>query len=450
MKILTTTYFKDFARYFSYLENSLIRENNSIEFFNISIYPCADYYWLKNNKHSILLPKIVSGMVIDNIDEVLKENIYKNINLDKIINFNYKSQMMYGFDNKYKLKIQAIKYIEYFDNLFSSTSFDLFISSGDSRMLIEISVLIAKRYGVKVFYFEQGPFGTTMMDEKGVNCNISFMDRKDLSVEIDKNRLSGFINDYKNNKKEKYWKYEKKTLLDKFYDLKTFYWMYPYRIFNYSIPIDVQIGSTLLENLIPILKRKLKKNKKTLISEKMPNNAITFIMQVPVDAQLIDNSPLYKDFYTMLVDIHKSLPKEHNLVIREHPNYLGKYDKKIYKYISNYDNIQILNNVSLNDTLENSKLIILNNSTVGIEALTYHKTILTLGKAYYNRKNVTYNLDSRKNLSELIQHALLHPIDKKDINIFLYHFIFNYLVFGHFQDNKLNNSNILISKILVG
>jgi capsular polysaccharide export protein len=447
MKILTTTFFKDFARYFNYLEDSLLNEDKNIEFFNISIYPCANYYWLKKGKHSILLPEIVSRMTIRNINEILDKDNYKNINLDEIIHFNYKSQLMYSFDNKNKLKIQAIKYIEYFDKLFSNTDFDIFISSGDSRMLIEISVLFAKRYGVKVFYFEQGPFGTTMIDEKGVNCNISFMDIKSLPTNIDKDKLSNFINNYKNNKKEKYWKYEKKTFFDKFYDLKTFYWMYPCKIFTSLVPCDVQMGSSLIQNLLPIIKKKLINNKNTIINEQIPDNAITFIMQVPVDAQLIDNSPLYKDFYTMLVDIHISIPKDYALVIREHPNYLGKYDEEIYKYISNHKNIQILNNISLHDTIENSELIILNNSTVGIEALTYYKTVLTLGNAYYNRKDITYNLTPKDNLSELIKDALSSPIKESDIDVFLYNFIFDYLFDGHFQDYELANASNIIYKI---
>lgn len=440
MKILTTTYFKDFARYFNYLEDQFNYFEKDLDCYNVSIYPCSYHYWKKHNKHSILLPKYVSKIIIKNIDDILDQNVYKKIDLEKIINFNYQSQLMYEYDKKKELKTQAIKYIEFFDNLFKTTKFDLFISSGDSRMLVEISVLLAKRYGVKVYYFEQGPFGTTMIDKKGVNCNISFMDRKELSSIIDESKLKKYIDNYKNHKKEKYWKYEKRDIIDKYYDLKTFYWMYPCKYLNSFVPIDTQMGSSFFSNIIPIFKNKFFQNKKNRTKEVFPDNTVTFIMQVPIDAQLIDNSPLYSDFLSMLKDIYKALPKGYGLVIREHPNYLNKYDERIYEYINSKDNIYLLNNVSLDETLKKSKLIILNNSTVGIEALTYYKTVLTLGDAYYNRKNVTYNLKSKSDLGILMQNALENPIDKNEINKFLYNFIFDYLIQGHFQDHEINNA----------
>jgi capsular polysaccharide export protein len=448
LKVLTTVFFKDFARYFNYLEDELMLLDKSIEFFNISIYPCAYKYWLKNNKHSVLLPKAVNTINSLNMKDILLKNNYKNIDLDEIIRFNYKSQLMYGFDKKEELKMQAIKYIYFFDNLFKTNHFDFFISSGDSRMLVEISIIFAKRNNVKIYYFEQGPFGTTMIDEKGVNCNISFMDRKILKANINKEKLNNFIYIYKNNKKDKYWKFEKRNLSDKISNLKTFYWMYPCKYLTKLVPIDVQIGSFLIPNLFTILKNKIIQNKRNNPKEYLPKNSITFIMQVPVDAQLIDNSPLYDNFYVMLKDIYEALPSGYNLVVREHPNYFNKYDEKIYEYINNNDNIFLLNNVSLDETLKNSKLIILNNSTVGIEALTYYKTVLTLGNAYYNRNQITYHLDDRKNLQQLILKALENPTKKKDIDIFLYNFIFDYLYHGHFQDAKLSNINKIARDIM--
>lgn len=448
MKILTTTYFKDFARYFNYLENEICKIEKNIEIYNISIYPCAHHYWTKHNKHSILLPSYVSEIKVNKISNISGMKTYKGIDLEKIINFNYTSQKMYGLNKKRKLKIQAVKYIEFFDNLFRSNKFDLFISSGDSRMLVEISVALAKKYNVKIYYFEQGPFGTTMIDEKGVNCNISFIDREELNFNIDESKLKNYIDNYKNNKKEKYWKYEEKSLLDKYYDFKTFYWMYPCKLIDKFVPIDTQIGSPFFNSIYPILKNKLISKKVETKKEFFPENAITFIMQVPVDAQLIDNSPLYSDFFTMLKDIHSSIPKGYNLVIREHPNYLNKYDKRIYQYIASNENIYLLNNISLDETLNKSTLIVLNNSTVGIEALTYYKTVITLGNSYYNRKNVTYNLVSRDDLSVLLEKGISDPISKKSINTFLYNFIFDYLIQGHFQDKELKNADIVISKLL--
>lgn len=446
MKILTTTFYSDFARYFNYIEENIESINPNVEFFNISIYPSAHYEWKSYNRHSILLPSHVASN--KNSNENIPD-IYKGINLDSIISFSYKTQIMFNRDNTYKLKKQAINYIDYFEKLFKNNKFNLYISSGDSRMLIQIADFFAKKHNVKTFYFEQGPFGTTILDEKGVNCNISFIDRKILDNNISKIKLNEYIKNYYNNKPKNYWRNNKKTLIRKFVNLLTFIWMYPPKILYNYFPIDTQMGSSFYENKKQqIINRFFGRFKKSDFNLELPKKYITFILQMPTDAQLIENSPLYKTFDEMLIDIYNSIPNGYNLLIREHPNYLGKYSKELYNFINEHDNIHLINNISLVETIKNTELLILNNSTVGIEALSYHKTVLTLGNAYYNRENVTYNLNSKEELKDLISYALSNPIKSENIDIFLYNFIFDYLYIGHFQDEKLQSGNIIAKKLL--
>lgn len=445
MKILTTTFYADFARYFNYLEECFEAVIEDIDFYNISIYPTAHYQWKIYKRHTILLPRHIAKRKID-IRELPKE--YKGVNLEEVIAFSDKTLSMFGRSNKRELVLQSIKYIDYFDILFTEEKFDLYISSGDSRMLIQIAKHFALQNNVLVYYFEQGPFGTTILDKKGVNCNISFMDRTELNTEIDIEKVQNYISGYYKNKPTNYWRNKKKDINRRIVNFQTFLWMYPIKIFSRKFPIDTQMGGYMWENLKDKIHSKLSLKQTNNLNIQLPDKYIVFIMQVPTDAQMIENSPLYNSFYEMVCDIYNAIPKGFNLVVREHPFYLGKYESKLYDFIDKNKHIYLINNASLVETIKKSQLLILNNSTVGIEALSYYKTVVTLGEAYYNRDRITYKLKNKQELNKLMQYALDNPIKDKNINIFLYNILFEYLYIGHFQDKDLQNGDLIVHNML--
>ncbi|MBT5491028.1 hypothetical protein HOK00_01600 [bacterium] len=441
MKILTTTFYADFVRYFNYLEDELEKLVQDIEFYNISLYPTAHYQWKQYNRHSILLPNAVLNY--KNKISIIPDE-YKGINLSKIINFSYKTQIMFNKDNTNELKIQAIRYIDFFEELFND-KFDLYISSGDSRMLIQIADIFAKRNNVKTYYFEQGPFGTTILDEKGVNYNISFRDRKNLNENIVKEKVQIFIDNYYTNKPRNYWASRKKTFTRRVVNLHNTLWMYPPTLLSNFFPVDTQVGISFWNHIKKVFSNRLDKSN---LDSSLPKKYIAFIMQMPTDAQLIENSPLYANFDSMISDIYQSLPNGYSLVVREHPGFKGKYSSFLYEFINKNENIYLKNSASLLDTIKNAQLLILNNSTVGIEALFYHKTVITLGNAYYNKEGVIYSLKSRSELKGLVQYALNNPIKEDIIDVFLYNFIFDYLYMGHFRDENLQSGDLIAKELL--
>jgi len=448
MKILMTTYYYDFARYFLYLQDQFKAHiDTDLKFEHICFYPSAYLYLNDHNIDAKLAYKFIDKIEIDNIKELTKKDKYKGISLDEIIKFNYKSQKMFDLDNKKELKILAIKYIEYFASFFREEKFDIFISSGDTRMATEIAIHFAKKNDVKIWYFEQGPFNTTMIDEQGVNCNISFTDQEDLDSNINLTDLNSFVENYKKNRREKIYDNNDFSIPLK-YRLDLLYLYTPFFLRRF-IPTDLQTGESFFRKLIfPKIKKIVNKFVKKRNNVSYPDNAILFILQVPVDAQMIEHSPNYDNFYDMLIAIYNNIPPGYNLVVREHPGNKGNYDKKLYEFINNNENVFLINEGGLQNIIKRSKLIILNNSTVGIEALTYYKPVLTLGKAYYNRENVVYNLKEKRNLASLINKALTEEVNIDKINIFLYNFIFDYLYYGHFQDINLINGDKIVKDII--
>ena len=434
MKIITTAYFKDFARYILFLENEInVKTKTSHVFYNVSIYPCAHNYYLSRRKHSVYLPFVrVSS------DEY-KLELHESL-IEELICFNKKSLALYGKDFNLKLRIQAVKYLNILDGIFKNERFDYLISSGDSRLLPMVTIYLAKKYNVKIIFFEQGPFNTTIFDKKGVNANISFVPsfRKIKRNEIA--RLESFKRKYKSNNNEKYWTSIPYTFKERIFNIITLLLLYPPFVFSKLIPADLQIGASFSSLISGKMSSRVKlasyKSKKSDIAV-LPEKYIALFLQVPVDAQLIEHSPYYKCFYKMVKDVINALPDDYMLVVREHPQYKDKYDPRIYKLINMCSNVLLGNHFNLNELIVYAEVSVLNNSAVGIESLLLGTKVVTLGNSYYSGKGVTFDFNSNLSLEKLIKDAIHSKFHIERTNSFLYEFIFEYLCEGHFQDLNL-------------
>ena len=162
---------------------------------------------------------------------------------------------------------------------------------------------------------------------------------------------------------------------------------------------------------------------------------------------MILNSKLYKDIFDLVFDVIKSMPKNLDLVIREHPLYVGRYDSRIYELINQSKNVTMDNATDLNKQIDNAKSIIVNNSTTGMDALIRGKSVVVLGDAYYKWGEICFPVYSKFELKEQIKKASEEKINYKYVNLFLEQFYNNYLLPGHFQDESIE-SDAVVSKII--
>lgn len=431
MKIITSSFYRDSARYFSFLENEIKKKYPRSSFYNISIYPCAHKFRLRKKLHSDLVAFNLNNKngpyTIDQDEELLT----------KLISFHKKLYKLYDLDVDKKLKSRAVSYLNYFHHLFDNEKFDLLISSGDSRLIPECMIYIAKKKNIKIIFFEQGPFNKTIFDKRGVNANISFQNKEKILDSHEKEKLDNFYNDLYKIKKDKFYNINKKSYIEYVDVFLTYLCMYRLPILNKFMPTDLSIAQTLLNKIAVEIINKIKKNSSK--GTKEYKNFILIILQVPVDAQLIEHSPYFKDFYSMLKSVLRSTPKDIKLVIREHPLYKGMYEDKIYDVLKNDTRCIIDNEKPLEELISHSSLCILNNSTVGIEALLLKKKVFTLGNSYYsNRNSGSYDFSGNiESLDDEILNALNSKLDINKVESFLYHFIFKYLFEGHYHDEDL-------------
>ncbi len=385
-KILTISYYADFSRFFKLGIENMLRDD--VSWLNLCIYPSAYIYSISHNIKSVFLPRKInseSGYELDIDSDTLNDLCrYHGIN---------------------KSSIERTKaYLAYYQRLLKEYNPDLIILSGDSRIPVTTLSYVAKSLDIKVVYFEQGPLNTTILDEKGVNANCSF-------------RFNDHVSD-------------DSSAFDKAKSVKVKKWS-GYKKYRY---LDILYGFLPFKNSIELSKYKLpdirKKNKRFPQSKGF--NYCLLILQVPEDANMILHSPYFDNHSDIVKTVHRSLPDGIKLVVREHPLYIGKYENELYEYIDDNDILIDSKSPLLND-INNSDIVVVNNSTVGLETIYLGKKLVVLGDSYYDNNDFVSKYHGG-DLKKLIEKTLSCDIDKEHVNKRL-NYLFKYcFVSGHFRD----------------
>ena len=431
MKILSIGYYDDFARFFLEIKKEFIKKDKNITFKYLSLYLSGYLYFLFRLENvSFFSFKVWTNKILNKnkyLNIIPETNIYKGVELKKIIKYH----TLLNEEDELELKLQAIAYINIIEKLLIEFNPDILILSGDSRMSIEIFNIKAKELNIKTYYFEQGPFGTTILDTKGVNANASFRNKEivtDKSIEEMSNSIENFY------KRQRSAKYKRNPV----YRGSDYIFQYLFSKIG-LIPIDIKMEKETIE----IKDIYLSLSTDVIVEEK---KIFLLILQVPYDVNMVYHSPFYTNHFEIVKDVYSNLPLNTQLLVREHPLFKGKYEKELFEFM--YQNKISLDSDDLYSSINKSDVIIVNNSTVGIEAISKLKTLVILGNSYYDNTNICLKLKEKDNLNNLLSSAIDFVIDKKNVLSFLDDFLNNYLIDGHFRDTKLIASKNIAKEIL--
>ena len=425
-KIIAVGFYDDFARFFLTIKKEL-KKKEKLSFHYYSIYASGFIYSLiRLNRSSLIsfsmwLKLLLNKKKYSKLCHVKK---YKGVNIDDVIFYHVK------LDSKKSLlyRLIALAYIDLIDDFFKKNRIDIIILSGDTRVSIEVFSKLAKKYNVKTYYFEQGPFNTTIFDDVGVNAKSSFKNKNNYISKISIEEKETVLKNFLSNKRKKY-------IRNKLYRLIDYILQYLLNRIN-LFPRDLLIQ---------------RKNKKTSFPFHQPNNNnsnyFLLILQVPFDANMIHYSPHFNNHHEIVKYSYENLPSGYELVVREHPLHKGRYEKEMYEYIiSNRILMDKFND--LYKSIEYSKVVVVNNSTVGIEAISKYKNVIVLGDCYYDQDDVCFKLKNKNEGNKLFENALKNIIERRKITDFLYELTQKYLIKGHFRDHNLISTKV-ISKIIL-
>ncbi|MCK0163987.1 hypothetical protein [Marinobacter sp. S6332] len=128
-------------------------------------------------------------------------------------------------------------------------------------------------------------------------------------------------------------------------------------------------------------------------------------LQIESDSNIQNNSPYFKSMEVLIGSVTSVLGgTEAQLIVKPHPEDQSRRER--IEELCSASDVRCCWELSLQSLLPVTDLVVVINSTVGLEALLQNKPVVTLGRSIYDRKGFTLDLDDTNNLDELVHRAL--------------------------------------------
>jgi hypothetical protein len=140
----------------------------------------------------------------------------------------------------------------------------------------------------------------------------------------------------------------------------------------------------------------------TIETKKLNKPYILFALNTPYDSQVLVRAPEYKDFLSLIELVANLVPYGHDLVLREHPAFLGMLDhSRLKKLQKRHSHIKLgSSDIAFPEILNKAKGILILNNTAFIDAILAKKPVIALSNGYFRGQRLCYEIE---NLRELRQ-----------------------------------------------
>ena len=151
---------------------------------------------------------------------------------------------------------------------------------------------------------------------------------------------------------------------------------------------------------------------------------IFFPLNVEYDAPVLVWNPIFMNQLFLIEIISRNLPVDYTLYVKEHPNDIGGNSlTKLYK-IKKIPKVKLINATEDSHKLiRNSSAVLVVAGTPGWEALLLEKSVIGLGRAYYDPMDIIWKVRDLSKLGDTIKKAITESRYDKNI---LYRFISAY------------------------
>jgi hypothetical protein len=137
------------------------------------------------------------------------------------------------------------------------------------------------------------------------------------------------------------------------------------------------------------------------------------------ESRVTARSPAFYNQAYLIEYISRSLPTGYELVVKDHPEQVGRLPYGSVQTIRRYSTT-LAPDVSAHDVIENAAAIITINNTVGYEAIVHGKPVVTLGDAFYNGYGYTIDVKNINNIRKDIHNAVTNwELTDEDVLEFL-------------------------------
>ena len=351
-----------------------------------------------------------------------------------------------------------------FEKIIDEIKPDFLITKWASRHYHQLLIDLCVKKGVKVIQLGQPKIGYKMLisqDPSKIDgvINLNHITTKNRSFE----ELQKFIKKFNMTKHQKEFDTKKQTKLG-FLNTGIEY------IFSKNDlddnHYDYFFGSGKWKNIRYILtspnKRKSRKKFLDSLTENIPSKPFVYYpLAVDMERNLLINAPFYTNQIEIIRHIAKSLPINYTLVVKENPAQVSRDWRSLsdYKEIMEIPNVLLINpNVSYDELLKKSSLVVLIGGTTGFEAAFYGKSSITFSDMIYSLLPSVFRVKNLEELPDLIQSALMYKPESDSLDKYLSlieenSFDFDYLDFLNkfsntfYREDRLTNVDIPESKM---
>lgn len=321
--------------------------------------------------------------------------------LVKKINFNGGDDYFYPdhFNDVLRYQFKINYFSVFIENFLKTNAFDAVFLFGDCRPIHKDTIPIFKKYGVKVYVFEEGYFRPNhiTLEENGVNfnsriSNYSFEDIQNMNLDRFNDQSLTFTS---------------KNTFRNIAPLAIKYWFYSvlnssnYPNYDHHRSLDLKIGFNWIVGAVRFYMHsitELNTRKKIYRIAKSKNKIYFFPLQLADDPQITVHSN-YKNIEKYIESVLTSFAKNLNintyLIIKNHPMGIGSqnYKRLILDLANTLDisnHVIYINNMRFEKISKNVTGCITVNSTFGLKCLLLNIPVITLGKCFFDKKHLTF------------------------------------------------------------
>jgi capsular polysaccharide export protein len=153
----------------------------------------------------------------------------------------------------------------------------------------------------------------------------------------------------------------------------------------------------------------------------LPDRYVFVPLQVRADTQILEYSPHVKsmpELVGLAVEAARAIDPELRVVVKEHPKDLLAYEAEEREFVER-DGVVWLRRGDLAAILRGAQAVVTINSTVGMEALSWGRPVVTLGCAFYNKAGLVEHAATPAELNDRLRAALGGSLDAERTRRFL-------------------------------
>lgn len=184
----------------------------------------------------------------------------------------------------------------------------------------------------------------------------------------------------------------------------------------------------------------------------LPARYVFVPFQVHDDTQILENSPHFRSMETFFEHCHAAI-RHHfgpsmGIVVKEHPEDLFRHDYTALK--RRYPDVTWLVKFNVDQLIRDCVLMMVVNSSTGLQAIAAGKPVVTFGRSFYARPEICYPVDDPAATEAQLTHAAdgLTPQMRADAAIFIAYLLHIFFVSGTWSRVELHGVLRSVERVL--